>query len=372
MLSVDADIPGGNILVDQIDGDELHLRPDLRDTDGEQFYWCFRVRHAAGRRLRVRFAAGSPVAALGPAVSVDGGMTWRWLGQGSATKSDFEFLVPPLPGDSEVRFGMGMTYTRLHFERFLQCVGPHPMLQSQELCRSRAGRSVLIYRIGTEAAPHRVLVTARHHACEMMASFAVEGLLQQLLSDDRHGRWLLANTQWLIAPFMDLDGVEAGDQGKNRRPHDHNRDYGPGSIYPEVAALKEAVPAWLQDNKLIMLDLHCPWIRGGNHERLHLVGDADLRVARDQATFSAILQQTHAGPLPYLASDNIPYGTDWNTAANYGDKVSATRWAVRTLNTRMASSIEIPYAVARDIEVNADSARAFGKDMARAIAGYLT
>lgn len=38
---------------------------------------------------------------------------------------------------------------------------------------------------------------------------------------------------------------------------------------------------------------------------------------------------------------------------------------------RLAGSIEIPYANVREQEVTADSARAFGKDLARAIGEYL-
>jgi hypothetical protein len=37
--------------------------------------------------------------------------------------------------------------------------------------------------------------------------------------------------EFCIAPFMDKDGVEEGDQGKLRWPHDHWEDYAEGSRY---------------------------------------------------------------------------------------------------------------------------------------------
>src|SRR5918998_4082861 len=79
-LEVDADCPGGNVIVDRIDGDDIHVRPDLRDTVGDWFYWNFRVRGAAGRTVNVHFTKGNPIGVRGPAVSIDGGKTWRWAG----------------------------------------------------------------------------------------------------------------------------------------------------------------------------------------------------------------------------------------------------------------------------------------------------
>ena len=73
-LEIDAAFPGGNILVDRIEGDAVHLRQDLRDTAGDWFYWAFRVRGAAGRTLAFTFVTDK-FAARGPAISDDGGRT---------------------------------------------------------------------------------------------------------------------------------------------------------------------------------------------------------------------------------------------------------------------------------------------------------
>jgi hypothetical protein len=70
-------------------------------------------------------------------------------------------------------------------------------------------------------------------------------------------------------PFVDKDGVEEGDQGKNRKPHDHNRDYGEESIYPEVRAIKELDRS---ANFVCALDFHCPTLVMPDHQVIYFVG----------------------------------------------------------------------------------------------------
>ncbi|MCL4782377.1 MAG: hypothetical protein KJZ70_05020, partial [Bryobacterales bacterium] len=36
-VEVDADIPGGNILIESVTGDTIRVRQDLRDTQGQWF-----------------------------------------------------------------------------------------------------------------------------------------------------------------------------------------------------------------------------------------------------------------------------------------------------------------------------------------------
>ena len=55
MLSLTSDFPGGNILVDSIDGATVLLRQDRRDCSEWWFHWSFPIRGAAGRTLRFLF-----------------------------------------------------------------------------------------------------------------------------------------------------------------------------------------------------------------------------------------------------------------------------------------------------------------------------
>src|SRR5688572_16105652 len=74
-LEIDAKIPGGNIVVEKIVGDDVYLKQDLRDTPRHWFYWHFRVRGAKGRTLTFHFMKGNVIGSRGPAYSTDGGKT---------------------------------------------------------------------------------------------------------------------------------------------------------------------------------------------------------------------------------------------------------------------------------------------------------
>lgn len=372
MYQIDCDFPGGNILVDELTDTVARIRPDLRDTEGNWFYWCFRVKGAAGKTLRFEFTQQSPVGARGPAISRDAGLTWQWLGRDETT-TDSTFTYAFAPSENEVLFSFSMTYTQRHLERFLATLPNPHHLRPGTLCTTRKGRPVELLTAGPEASPrHHLLITARHHCCEMMASYELEGLLTAITADDELGRWLRANVGFLVVPFIDKDGVEAGDQGKNRRPRDHNRDYDGASVHVETAALRQLAPSWLANSPLdIFLDLHCPWLRGGMNEWLYQVGSAIAENWQQQQAFGQILQRVNRSPIPYDASKDLPFGKDWNVASNSTQGRSSNRWAAEELRARLATTIELPYANASGVAVKADTARALGHDLAIAIREYL-
>jgi len=370
-LLVDSDFPGGNIVVDRIEDDTAFLKPDRRDTSTWWFYWHFRVRGAAGRTVRFRFVDRSPIGTRGPAVSTDGGEKWSWLDPEAKWDSSFSYEFGAQ--DRDVRFCFSIPYLEENLRQFLNEHADSPHLAIHELCRSRKGRSVERLHVGMiRGEPtYRVMLTARHHACEMIASYSLEGLLETVLSDSDLGRWFQSNVEILAVPFADKDGVEDGDQGKNRKPHDHNRDYAGESIYPSVAAIRHFVPEWSGGKLRVVLDLHCPYISGKHNEVIYLVGNSDPAIWKQQQKFGAILETVRRGPLPYFADDNLPFGTAWNTGANYGKLKSCSRWGAEQPGVLMASTIEIPYANVGAVTVTAENARAFGKDLARALRRYL-
>lgn len=371
-FTIDTDFPGGNAAIESVNDNEAKLRPDLRDTVGNWFYWCFRVRSAAGRKLSFHFTEHSPIGVRGPAVSRDGGQTWHWLGRDAADDSHFSYAFAD--DADEVYFSMGMTYTQAHLDRYIERFAGSPFLRRDNLCHSRAGRPVERLRLGgsEDASRRHILITARHHACEMMCSYAVEGLIAAALADDSIGHWFRDHADVMIVPFMDTDGVEEGDQGKNRSPYDHNRDYSGESIYRETAALRRVVPKWLGDASLVQLDLHCPWLRGGINEILYQVGRPDPRQWQRQQRFGQCLAAVRRGPIPYDPANDLPYGQGWNAPANYQQGSNCTDWGGSLPHCDLASTIELPYANASGVEVNQSSARAFGDDLARGLHAFMT
>ena len=384
-FQIDADFPGGNIIVVNINDDTIQLRHDLRDTEDQWFYWSFRIKGAAGRTLHFEFTNGGVIGSRGPAVSTDKGLTWRWIGDlgFSATKFQYTFGSD----DHEVYFGQGMNYTEKDLRRFLDKYQDHPDLTVETLCTSRKGRNVELLRIQNKnkAPDFKIFLSSRHHCGEMMANYALEGIIETILSETEEGRLLRDHGDFFIVPFTDKDGVEDGDQGKNRRPHDHNRDYNL-RIYPEIRAITEQVPAWSDGIPLFFLDMHCPWLRGGSdpndpgkgtNEYPYFVcsnpATDSLNVGEKLHLFSAILETVRKGPIPYQASYNLPYGVAWNTASNVktSDLLSSAGWGATLPNAIFSSSIEIPFANACGVVVDAKSARELGHDLACAIRMYL-
>ncbi len=370
-MAIDANYPGGNIVLERIEGDTVYLRPDLRDTEGSWFYWSFRVRGAQGRTLTFRFSGANPIGVRGPAISTDQGRTWSWLGAEAAQGASFKYTFAD--DADEVRFSFGIPYQERNLKDFLAKYKGNPNVTVQELCKSKHGRSVERLHVGRldGDAPYRVLVTARHHACEAMADYVMEGLLESILADNEDGYWFRRNVEILAIPFVDKDGVEEGDQGKNRKPHDHNRDYLGKSVHASVAALRTFVPNWSNGKLKAAFDLHCPHIRGPHNEVVYIVGSEDERMWQRQSEFGRLLEKVQSGPLVYRASDNLPFGQAWNTGNNTGSNMSFGQWAGDLEGIRLEASFEFPYANAGGQTVTPDGARTFGRSLAKALRGYL-
>jgi hypothetical protein len=375
IVKVDADFAGGNIVLDRMNGYIIELHQDLRDTAGDWFYWCFRVRGAGGRQLTFRFTRSWAIGVRGPAFSLDNGVTWSWLGAESVQDNSFTFAFPVTA--ESVRFSFGMPYLEDALDRFLGRHHADPNLRVEELCQSRKGRSVQILRLGCLQSEPRfgILLTCRHHCCEMMASYVLEGILEEILADTPTGIWLRENVAFLVVPFVDKDGVEDGDQGKNRRPHDHGQDYLGDSLYPEVAALKTLIPDWVGGRPCYGFDFHCPWIAGEDHE--HIMSPSRLRdpVAWKRLTpFLERLEQTQSGPLAFNFSYSESF-ISWNGKAPDPDKPADAKqlpgWLRTIPNVKGAVALEIPYANASGQEVNQQSARLWGHDFAVALRGFL-
>lgn len=370
-ICIDADYPGGNIIVERIDDDTIYLKQDIRDTKGWWFYWNFRVRGAQGRTLTFQFTDGNPIGTRGPAMSVDSGRTWSWLGRDCVKETSFHHTFS---NDArEWRFCFSIPYQQSHLEAWLAQHRDHPNLRIEQHCKTRKGRRVERLHLGRldNTAPIRIVITARHHACESVASYVLEGLLEAVLADTPEGKWFGNKVELVALPFMDKDGVEDGDQGKNRKPHDHNRDYIGTSIYPSVAALRTFVNDWSAGRLKVVLDLHCPYIRGKHNEDIYMVGSANETMHAQELAFGTVLERVRQGPLPYSNDDMVLFGTAWNVAKNYKGLKSCRQWATEMEQVQLAATFEIPYANIGSHTVTADKARQFGADLARALHGYL-
>ena len=351
-LRIHAGFPGGNIVVEEYLADSIKLRPDLSMCSTWWFWWYFEAENLTSSPFTVRFVftEGSPLGSAGPCVNINRSH-WHWLGRECVEENIFEFRFTPEM--RTCRFAFAIPYVQDNLECFLRA---RPDIDRSILTRSAENRAVELLHIPSKTGKYAVFITARHHACESVASYVLEGILDAR----RQNRGRLAQeVDFYAVPFMDVDGVENGDQGKNRPPHDHNRDYGQ-FIYSSTAALAELLKR-NRPRTLLLLDLHCPYYNETDIFWVESPLDSRLDQLRD------LLRESALGHLRYDGKHDIPFGINWNNdPAN--DKCS--RYAQAELQIADAFTLEIPYAEAGGVRINEDRAAAFGHDLCRAIENF--
>ena len=338
---------GGNIKVEKSEGDVFYLNNELRDTEGDWFYWAFCVENAEGRTLTFKFPEVR-LGYYGPAVSHDL-ENWEWYGR---LNPDRSFTYTFGEGENKVYFAHNMLY---HPDRFYRLARQHG-IDIQELCKSRKGRSVpsLVFGSGSKS----IIMTARHHACESTGSYVLEGVLRELSEAP------VEDATIFCVPFVDYDGVVDGDQGKARSPHDHNRDYDPECfIYPETTAIK----AYADKNGCNYgFDFHSPAHKGGENDNVFIVRNS---VEKNHKTdrFARILEsKITPSSMKYQASNDHPPMTGWNRP---GPSFGYTM--MHRPECEIAHTIECTYAGTEDNKVSIEKMIELGRCYARAIKEYI-
>ena len=345
MLHIHSQFTGGNIRVKEICDDTVVLENDLRDTTRDWFYWAFCVEGAAGRTLTFQMQP-TRLGYWGPAVSHDLA-EWHWL---DACEGD-SFVYHFGAGEDRVYFAHDMLYHPARFTAFCEEHG----LKIDTLCQSRKGRSIPCLRLGE--GERSIIFTARHHACESTGSYVLEGILEELTATP------LENTRILAVPFVDYDGVIDGDQGKDRAPHDHNRDHIDHPIYPEIRAIR----AYAQEHGVhFAFDLHSPYHKGGTNDHIFIVRNMPEKLPRFDA-FSEILQgEITPDAMSYAKENDFPPCTRWNQPGpTFG----------YTTNSRpechLAFTLESTYFGTPDNKVSRSRLIALGRCFARAVRKYV-
>lgn len=369
---IDTAYPGGNIIVDSIEGNTIQVHQDMRDSGGAWFYWSFRVLGAEGETLHFKFTKRPPLSTRGPAFSRDGGKTWQWLGPMGQKRDQFDFTFRK--DDHEVRFSTGIPYTQLNLEEFLARYSKSPFVKKEILTRSKKNRSVEMIRISDFQTGDKklgIVLTGSHHACEQVAIYVAEGILETALSDSETGKWFRKNTEIRFVPFIDKDGVEDGDQGKNRFPHDPNRDY-VQEIYPSVKALKKMITNWNTISSLICFDFHCPELYDDApslHQTLFFTPPFRKEMQDNLMDFSAKLAKNQKGKEYHYDAVKGVAGETY--IADLKTQKTFAMWAGEQKGILQAATLEVPYANIEGKECSKESLRDFGHSIAEAIKDYM-
>ena len=367
-IKISSDFPGGNIVVNKIEGDTVWLKPDLSFTKGDWFYWYFKISGISGKTITFKFDQNRVFAKYGPAYSLNNDETWKWYGENRVADNTFPYSFSEQ--DTVAYFSVAFPYTEKNLYSFLETLHNRETLKIDTLCFSPENRVIekIIIPSFNKEPTHKVLITARHHACEMMASYVLEGIIKSLLNDINLQQ-LRERTEFMIIPFVDKDGVENGEQGKNRIPRDHNRDYEGEPIHNSTDAIRKTVPYWGANKIKLALDIHCPIISGGKwEENIYILGQSNYEMGQNTVIFSKLLEKnSFGGELKLYHKNFLPSGKSWNT----GETPIFAKWASSLEGISIATTMEFPYAYISGTMVSKDNARVFGEAVAYSIKDYL-
>lgn len=206
--------------------------------------------------------------------------------------------------------------------------------------------------------PRGLYLLARQHAGETPGSWVMDGMLDGFSRGRAGNKWCI----WSI-PFANLDGVLAGDYGKDPFPYDLNRAWGSPPMRHETLVLQRDMRRWAERCRPeLVLDLHAPG--ACEHDGIYLFKTAPqtegTETDRNQQTWINVLGKElgsdfTADPFARLAT----YGSRWNTPR-------VTDFVRDTLGCT-ALSMEIPYGFCGDTVMTPKQYREAGRRLSRAI-----
>ncbi len=347
-MRIHTDFAGGNIVVDRIEENTVIVERDIRDTEGDWFYWAFCVEDAAGKTLTFSFPSWARVGRFGPAISHDL-ETWHWLDKPSAGNT---FTYTFGAQENKVYFAHNMLYQPPRFLSFCAEKG----LPVENFSLSESGESLPALRFGN--GDKWILLTARHHACESTGSYVLEGVVDTLLP------LLPEEYSVLVVPFVDYDGVVQGDQGKNRRPYDHNRDYNEESIYAVIDAIKTFAK---EHTVVCTFDFHSPWHQGEQNDYVFLSRSTEAMEPCTDRFGVFFREESAALPLRYEMVHDVGPNEQWNDETSPNSK----NYFARQPSVHLTATLETPYFGLAESQISEERMLQLGHAFARAVLRYL-
>ena len=346
-MRIHADFECGNIRFIKQDGNEIFLTNEMRGTKRDSaYYWAFCVEGAAGETLNFHLDR-EWVGPYGAAISHDL-INWHWT-ESSIDGASFSYTFGA--DENCVYFAHDLLYTPSRLTSILNELGLTPFA----VCKTLRGREVPAFKIGTGS--KNVILSARHHACESSGSYVLEGMIREYLENP------IENTSLFVVPIVDFDGVTEGEHGKDRDPHDHNRDYIEENIYPEVGAIID----YAKDKEITYaVDFHAPSHRIGRSNRVYVVRKFPHFEERFD-NFGRLLEARCGGDaMTYDMQYDVHPNVGWNKDAT---PTFSTYFNIRT-DCKLALTLEVTHYGTDDNKVTAERLINTGKAFCRALDDY--
>ena len=188
-------------------------------------------------------------------------------------------------------------YTTARFARFLGKRAGRPDLRIQRVGTTVEERDILLLTITnpkiSDQVKKCVWLMIRQHAWESGSSFAGEGAIQWMLSDDPEAIAMRDEVVFKVFPMMDPDGCAGGGVRFNRKGYDLNRnwDVTDRERMPEIAAAQRALNKWLQSNRKVDI-----FVTVHNEERGEWMSGSELHADLADRFFRMLRETTTFGP----------------------------------------------------------------------------
>jgi len=367
-VNVQTDFPGGNIVVDSIVKNELYLKPDQKGHDTTKtpwFYWSFKATSLYGGNTHFVFNHDNPLTRKGPAISTDSGKTWKWLF--ADTDVDTSHFSYRMPVNKEVWFSMSIPYTSNDFKEFLSNIDSsfdsYYKLDTALVLKSGRALEILKINFNCSYPEYTVFLFSRHHACESSASFVVDGMVQKALEYSKQNDFVKNHVRFIVFPFMDLDGVENGEQGKDREPHDHNRDY-LHFIYESTKYFRDNYTEFAEGTKVFCLDNHAPYIKWKQNETIFFVGQERADINEKLKTMASFIEENDKSGLNFKKEWIFDFDKEWNSrtiSQSRQDRLMKnSQWCQIQENNFFASTLEVSYANVGGVAWSTKQLKQFG------------
>lgn len=192
------------------------------------------------------------------------------------------FRICQIFGRDEVWIAYIPPYTYSRLERLLDKWEPHPAVSVSSVGNSVRRRELYLVTVADPAIDRSsapvVWILARQHSFEAGGSWAVEGMLEFLTSDQPEARRIIERVVFNICPMLNPDGVALGGTRFNAAGVDLNRHWSTEDPFskdqeraPEITCVKEALYRWRASHRLdLFINIHnndMVWNEDGDYIR---------------------------------------------------------------------------------------------------------
>jgi hypothetical protein len=256
----------------------------------------------------------------GPLIPDTSGEQWHfmpnvWCGNREVDRKNGTLCMVQTFDQNVVYVGLKIPYTPGYNQRLMTEVSASSLAQVFEIGRSPQGRPLQLVKVGGTDADDRsrpcVLLYGREHGTEQDSSWAVEGALRFLISDDPEAAALRDRLTFLLLPICDPDAADESYYDRTTYSFTVDRPSSEAIIYANW------FEAWVDAGKRldVVLDLHN--IESAEGEHLSYMYPDPHRISSCRILNNAITDRMQDGTDLHIRPGSVDQGFITNRLAGW-------------------------------------------------------